>query len=60
VLNRGLVEYEKRYLERSSENLTEMFIFIDGRQILLITVLSAVWCSVSSGFVLFNCMSPWS
>jgi tight adherence protein B len=53
VLNRGLVEYEKRYLERSSENLTEMFIFIDGRQILLITVLSAVVLGVV-GFVLFN------
>ena len=53
ILNRGLAEYEKRYLEQSSDTLTEMFIFVDGRQILLITMLTAVVLGLL-GLLLFN------
>lgn len=53
VLNKGLAEYEKRYLEESSNTLTEMFIFVDGRQILLITVLSAIVLGLL-GLLIFN------
>ncbi|PID38829.1 MAG: secretion system protein F [Proteobacteria bacterium] len=53
VLNKGLAEYEKRYLEESSNTLTEMFIFVDGRQILLITILSAIVLGLL-GLLLFN------
>jgi tight adherence protein B len=53
VLNKGLAEYEKRYLEESSSTLTEMFIFVDGRQILLITVLTALVMGLL-GLLIFN------
>jgi len=53
VLNKGLAEYEKRYLEESSNTLTEMFIFVDGRQILLITLLAAIVLGLM-GLLLFN------
>ncbi len=53
VLNKGLAEYEKRYLEESSDTLTEMFIFVDGRQILLITLLAAIVLGLM-GLLLFN------
>ena len=42
VLNRSLAEYERRYLQESSQTLTEMFIFVDERQVLTLTLISAV------------------
>lgn len=53
VLNRGLAEYEKRYLEQGTQNLSEMFIFIEGRQLLLLTALVAGLASML-GLVVFN------
>jgi len=53
IINNGLVEYEKRYLEQGSQNLSEMFIFIEGRHLLLLTVLVAALSS-ALGFVVFN------
>lgn len=53
VLNKGLAEYEKRYLQQSSDTLTEMFIFVDGRQILLITILVSIVFGLI-GLLLFN------
>lgn len=53
VLNRGLAEYEKRYLEQGTQNLSEMFIFIEGRQLLLLTILIAILSGVL-GLVVFN------
>jgi tight adherence protein B len=38
VINRGLSEYEQRYLTEGSKDLTEMFLFFTPRQILMLTL----------------------
>lgn len=38
VARRGLDEYQARYLTQGSRDLTEMFVFIDDRQLLVLTV----------------------
>lgn len=53
VLVRGLREYERRYLSRGSESLGEMFIFIDGRQLSVLTIAVAAVLGLL-GLVLFN------
>lgn len=53
ILNKGLAQYEERYLQKSADTLTEMFIFVSGKQILLITViLSAIFAFL--GWLIFN------
>lgn len=53
VVRWGLRAYEKRYLERGSQSLSQMFIFVDRRQLLTWTVVVSIVLGVL-GFVLFN------
>jgi tight adherence protein B len=53
VVSRGLEEYEARYLSRGSRDLTEMFYFINPRQLLVLTFAVAAMMALL-GFVLFN------
>ncbi len=41
ILNHALRQYEQRYMVQGTQNLSEMFIFIDGRQLVLLTVSAA-------------------
>ncbi len=54
VVNRGLREYEERYLIQGSEDLMEMFIFFSPRQILMLTLaisfLLAILCFLISNW----------
>jgi tight adherence protein B len=52
VVGKGLEEYETRYVSRGVSDLTEMFFFVDGRQLLLLTIAIAI----GFGFIgyLFN------
>lgn len=42
VIGKGLQEYETRYVSRGVSDLTEMFFFIDGRQLLMLTLAIAI------------------
>jgi tight adherence protein B len=42
VISHGLEEYEEKYLSRGSRDLTEMFYFIQPRQLLVLTLAVAV------------------
>ena len=42
IIGKGLDEYEKRYLSRSTATLGEMFIFVDTRQLILPTIGAAI------------------
>jgi tight adherence protein B len=53
VISRGLEEYEERYLTRGSRELTEMFYFINPRQLLLLTIAVAIMFAFL-GWVVFN------
>ena len=53
VVSRGLEEYEQRYLSEGSQDLTEMFYFIDPRQLLLLTI-AVSFLMALLGFVAFN------
>ena len=53
VVSRGLEEYEQRYLSAGSQDLTEMFYFIDPRQLLLLTI-AVSFLMALLGFVAFN------
>jgi tight adherence protein B len=53
VINRGLEQYEQRYLEKGSRDLTEMFLFFSPRQILMLTLATASLLSLL-GLVIFN------
>lgn len=53
VVSRGLEEYEDRYLTRGSRDLTEMFYFINPRQLMVLTLAVALVFALL-GFVLFN------
>lgn len=53
VARRGLDEYQARYLTQGSRDLTEMFVFIDDRQLLVLTVaVSAIFGLL--GYALVN------
>jgi len=53
VTSKGLEEYEERYLTQGSQDLTEMFYFIQPRQLLLLTMaVSAMMAFI--GFLAFN------
>jgi tight adherence protein B len=53
VINRGLEQYEQRYLEKGARDLTEMFLFFSPRQILMLTLATAALLSLL-GLVIFN------
>ena len=53
IVSRGLEEYEDRYLTEGSQDLTEMFYFIQPRQLLLLTIAVAVLLTLL-GFLVFN------
>jgi tight adherence protein B len=53
VISRGLEQYEERYLTRGSRDLTEMFYFIQPRQLLLLTLAVALMLCLL-GYVAFN------
>ena len=53
IASRGLSQYEERYLSRGARDLTEMFYFIDGRQLLMLTIATALIFGLL-GFGLFN------
>ncbi len=53
VASRGLSEYEKRYLTRGSRDLTEMFYFVDQRQLMTLTVAVALILGIL-GYGVFN------
>ncbi|MCB9554503.1 MAG: type II secretion system F family protein [Deltaproteobacteria bacterium] len=53
VIRRALRQYEERYLSRGSEALGEMFYFVEGRQLLLLTLGITIAFGIL-GFVLFN------
>ncbi len=53
IVSRGLEEYEDRYLTEGSRDLTEMFYFINPRQLLLLTVAASALLGLL-GFVAFN------
>jgi tight adherence protein B len=53
VISRGLEQYEERYLTRGSRDLTEMFYFIQPRQLLLLTLAVALMLGLL-GYVIFN------
>ena len=53
IVSRGLEEYEDRYLTEGSQDLTEMFYFIQPRQLLLLTI-AVSFLMALLGFVAFN------
>ena len=53
IVSKGLEEYEERYLTEGSQDLTEMFYFINPRQLLLLTIAMAFVLALL-GFVVFN------
>jgi tight adherence protein B len=53
IAQRGLKQYEQRYLARGVSDLSEMFYFIDGRQLLALTISIAVGLSLL-GLLIFN------
>jgi tight adherence protein B len=53
VVSRGLEEYEARYLTRGSSALTEMFYFINPRQLLVLAIATAALGALL-GYVLLN------
>jgi tight adherence protein B len=53
VARRGLDQYQERYLTQGSRDLTEMFVFVDDRQLLVLTVaVSAIFGLL--GYALVN------
>ena len=53
VASRGLEEYEDRYLTRGSRDLTEMFYFVNARQLLILTLAIAALFGLL-GYLIFN------
>jgi len=53
IVSKGLEEYEERYLSEGSQDLTEMFYFINPRQLLLLTI-AVSFVMALLGFVAFN------
>ncbi len=53
IVSRGLEEYEDHYLTEGSQDLTEMFYFINPRQLMLLTIAVATVLALI-GFVAFN------
>jgi len=53
VVSHGLEEYEQKYLTRGSRDLTEMFYFINPRQLMVLTIASAFLLALL-GYVIFN------
>ena len=53
VISHGIHRYEKHYVERGASDLTEMFYFIDGRQLLLMAGASGLILGLMS-YALFN------
>ena len=53
VIGKGLEEYEARYLTRGARDLTEMFYFIQPRQLLVMTLAVALVLALL-GYVIFN------
>jgi tight adherence protein B len=53
ILGKGLDQYEQRYLARGSADLTQMFIFLNPRQILVLTLAVAAVLALL-GLVIFN------
>ena len=53
ALSKGLDEYERRYLVQGSSDLTEMFIFMSQRQLLMLTVAVAFLLGMI-GLLVFN------
>jgi len=53
IANRGLRQYEERYLLQGARDLTEMFYFVEGRQLLMLTLALALLLGLA-GYALFN------
>lgn len=53
VIGKGLDQYEQRYLTQGAQDLTELFLFFSPRQILLLTIATALLLALL-GFVVFN------
>jgi len=53
IASRGLSQYEQHYLSEGARDLTEMFYFIDGRQLMMLTLATAIMFGLL-GYGLFN------
>ena len=42
VLKRAFEKYQERYVVKSMRDLSEMFLFIDGRQLLILNICIAI------------------
>src|SRR5579862_6393184 len=53
VLSKAYEQYQERYVVRSMNDLSDMFLFIDGRQMLVLNICT-MCLMIILGYLLFN------